>query len=143
MIDKKVVDTEQLANFLMETDKRYAAKSEAKERYVVGEEVLIGEWVEGGVTYDLFRKVVDCGEMPNSGSKTVPHGITNFHRIVHVFGSINKSDNSNTLPLPFAATSANYNIYIAVGKSNITLQPGSDRTGYLATVVIEFARVRS
>lgn len=143
MIDKKVVDTEQLANFLMETDKRYAAKSEAKERYVVGEEVLIGEWVEGGVTYDLFRKVVDCGEMPNAGSKTVPHGIADFHRITHIFGSINKADNSNTLPLPFAATGANYNIYIAIGKKNITLQPGSDRTGYLATVVIEFARVRS
>ena len=143
MIDKKIVDTEQLAKFLTEADKRYAAKSEAKERYVVGEEVLIGEWVEGGVTYDLFRKVVDCGEMPNAGTKTVPHGITKFHRIVHIFGSINKSDNSNTLPLPFAATSANYNIYIAIGKTNITLQPGSDRTGYLATVVIEFARARS
>ena len=143
MIDKKVVDTEQLANFLIETDKRYAAKSEAKERYVVGEEVLIGEWVADGVTYDLFRKVVDCGEMPNSGSKTVPHGIATFHRITHVFGSINKSDNSNTLPLPFAATSANYNIYIAVGRSNITLQPGSDRTGYFAKVVIEFTRAKS
>lgn len=143
MIDKKIVDTEQLANFLIETDKRYAAKSEAKERYVVGEEVLIGEWVEGGVTYDLFRKVVDCGEMPNATSKTIPHGITNYHRIVHAFGSINKADNSNTLPIPFAATSANYNIYIAIGRSNITLQPGSDRTGYFARVVIEFTRARS
>ena len=139
---EKIVDVQQLTNFKKEADKVYA-KEEARERYVVGAEILIGEWVENGVTYNLFRKVVDCGEMPNAGSKTVPHGITNFHRIVHIFGSINKADNSNTLPLPFAATSANYNIYIAVGKNNITLQPGSDRTGYLATVVIEFARAKS
>lgn len=142
-MNEKIVDVQQLTNFKKEADKVYATKEEARERYVVGEEILIGEWVENGVTYNLFRKVVDCGEMPNAGSKTVPHGITNFYRIVHIFGSINKSDNSNTLPLPFAATSANYNIYIAVGKNNITLQPGSDRTGYLATVVIEFARAKS
>lgn len=140
---EKIVDVQQLTNFKNEADKVYATKEEARERYVVGAEILIGEWVENGVTYNLFRKVVDCGEMPNAGSKTVPHGITNFHRITHIFGSINKADNSNTLPLPFAATSANYNIYIAVGKNNITLQPGSDRTGYLATVVVEFARAKS
>ena len=142
-MDNKIVDIQQLTDFKNEADKVYATKGEAKERYVVGGEVLIGEWVEGGVTYDLFRKVVDCGEMPSATSKTVPHGITKFHKIVHVFGSINKADNSNTLPLPFAATSANYNIYVAIGKSNITLQPGTDRTGYFATVVIEFARARS
>ena len=142
-MDNKIVDVQQLTDFKNEADKVYATKEDTKERYVVGGEVLIGEWVADGVTYNLFRKVVDCGEMPNSGSKTVPHGIANFNKITHVFGSINKADNSNTLPLPFAATSASYNIYIAVGKSNITLQPGSDRTGYYATVVIEFTRVRS
>ena len=142
-MNEKIVDVQQLTNFKKEADKVYATKEEARERYVVGEEILIGEWVENGVTYDLFRKVVDCGEMTNAGSKTVPHGITNFYKITHIFGSINKADNSNTLPLPFAATSANYNIYIAVGRSNITLQPGSDRTGYIATVVIEFARAKS
>lgn len=142
-MDNKIVDVQQLTDFKNEADKVYATKEEAKERYVVGGEVLIGEWVEDGVTYNLFRKVVDCGEMPNAGTKTVPHGITKYHRITHIFGSINKSDNSNTLPLPFAATSANYNIYIAVGKSNITLQPGSDRTGYFAKVVVEFTRARS
>lgn len=142
-MDEKIVSVQQLADFKNEADKIYATKTEAKERYVVGEEVLIGEWVEGGVTYDLFRKVVDCGEMPNATQKAVPHGITNFHRIVHIFGSINKADNSNTLPLPFAAVDANYNIYLAIGKSNITLTPGSNRTGYFATVVIEFTRARS
>ena len=88
-MNKKIVDIQQLTDFKNEADKVYATKEEAKERYVVGEEVLIGEWVEDGVTYNLFRKVVDCGEMPNSGSKTVPHGIATFHRITHVFGSIN------------------------------------------------------
>lgn len=142
-MNEKIVDVQQLTNFKKEADKVYATKGEARERYVVGEEILIGEWVENGVTYNLFRKTVDCGEMLNAEAKTIPHGIVNFHRITHIFGSINKADNSNTLPLPFAATNANYNIYIAVGKSNITLQPGSNRTGYFATVVIEFARVRS
>ena len=142
-MNEKIVDVQQLTNFKKEADKVYATKEEARERYVVGEEILIGEWVENGVTDNLFRKVVDCGAMTNAGSQTVPHGITNFHKITHIFGSINKADNSNTLPLPFAATSANYNIYIAVGKSHITLQPGSDRTGYFATVVIEFARAKS
>lgn len=111
------------------------------ERYEVGAEVLIGEWIEGGVTYDLYRKVVNIGELPNATSKSVAHGITNalrFTKIIGVAAGLN-----NNLPLPFAATANENNIYLAVGNSNINVQTGTDRSSYTAMITIEFTRARA
>lgn len=114
----------------------YALKSDTLAQYKVGEEVLVGEWVEGGVTYDLFRKVVSFGSLPNAGNKTVEHGIGNKVKIVRVSGTT-----SDGRPLPLVTHDPDKGIYLAVGGTYVTIQTGAtDRSSLTADVTIEFTR---
>ncbi|MBR5948163.1 MAG: hypothetical protein IKZ82_05890 [Clostridia bacterium] len=107
-----------------------------RERYSVGEELLIGEWTDGEKTYDLYRKVIDFGQLTNATLKQVLHGIAPPFIVTRISG-IAKA-NGNNLPLPLVANDSAKNIYLAVGTNNVTISPNSDRSNYTATVVIEY-----
>ncbi len=125
-----------------ETENEVATKGyvdgKTMKRVVVDEEKLIGEWVEGGVTYDLYEKTVYFGELTNAEQKQVIHGVTNYVRFVGIRGMAISSNNN--LPLPFAAVDSTKNIYLAVGSSKITITPGSDRTGHNAWITLEYIK---
>lgn len=113
----------------------------SKKKYVVGEEVLIGEWVEDGITYDLYRKVINIGPLPDSTQANYRHNITNKHQFVYIYGFA--KGQSNWLTIPNAAPGTNNNIYLAVGNNNITIATGSNRTSYNGYIVLEYTRVRN
>ena len=107
-------------------------------RYKVGEEVLVGEWEENGVTYDLYRKVVSFGELPNAGQKTVAHGISNKVKFVGVSAMA-----SNGFPIPFVTQNIDKAIYLALGNNQITINThATDRSALTADVTIEFTRAK-
>ena len=116
--------------------------SPAMERRVVGEEAIIGEWVEDGVTYDLYRKIVVFGSLPNAGSKAVRHEVTNKLKFVRIYG-IATGTNGNNLTIPFAANDSPKNIYIGVGNNLITITTGEDRSSFDAYITLEFTRART
>lgn len=114
----------------------YAKKEDTLDRYKVGEEVLVGEWEENGVTYDLYRKVVSFGELPNAGQKTVTHGIADKVKFVRVSAMA-----SNGFPIPFVTQDPAKAIYLALGNNNITINThATDRSALTADVTIEFTR---
>lgn len=116
----------------------FALKSDTLAQYKVGEEVLVGEWTEDGVAYDLYRKVVSFGNLPNAGQKTVEHGIGNKVKIVRVSGIT-----SDGRPLPLVTHDPDKGIYLAVGGTYVTIQTGAtDRSSLTADVTIEFTRAR-
>lgn len=105
-------------------------------RYKVGEEVLVGEWEEDGVTYDLYRKVVSFGNLPNAGQKTVAHGIADKVKFVGVSAMA-----SNGFPIPFVTQDASKAIYLALGNNQITINThATDRSALTADVTILFTR---
>ena len=114
----------------------YALKSDTLDLYKVGEEVLIGEWEENGVTYDLYRKVVSFGELPNAGQKTVAHGIADKVKFVGVSAMA-----SNGFPIPFPTQDTGKAIYVALGTNLITINThATDRSALTADITIEFTR---
>ena len=121
----------------MEAISKEVSKSIPSQKSIVGEETLIGEWVEDGVTYDLCRKVVNIGNLPNSASANYPHGITNKIKFVHIYG-VGVAD--NVLPIPNATGANNTNIYLAVGNKSITITTGSDRSKFVGYITLEFIR---
>ncbi len=125
-----------------ETENEVATKGyvdgKTMKRVVVGEEKLIGEWVEGGVVYDLYEKTVDFGELTNATQKQVSHGITNYVRFTSIRGIA--VSQTNNIPLPFVAVDSAKNIYFAVGGSKITITPCSDRSAFNAWVTLRFIR---
>jgi len=116
----------------------YALKSDTLDRYKVGEEVRVGEWEENGVTYDLYRKVVSFGELPNAAQKTVAHGIADKVKFTRVTAMA-----SNGFPIPFVTQDASKAIYIALGNNQITINThATDRSALTADVTIEFTRAK-
>ena len=107
------------------------------ERVVVDEEKLIGEWVEGGVTYDLYEKVVAFGALPNNASKAVAHGVSDKVRFVNTKGF---AYGSNNLSIPFVNADGSLFIYMGVGNTQITITTNSDRSGLTGYVYLTFIR---
>lgn len=110
----------------------------------VGEDVLIGEWREGGVVYDVFRRVVDCGLLPSSrGSKDIPHGISNMYRVISVSGVMSERRGVMSVPLPYVSTTGlDSCVSVSVGNEMLSIVVGKDRGSYTAIVTIEYARPR-
>lgn len=113
----------------------------------VGEEVKIGILIENGVNYEVYRKVIDFGQLPNTASQvTVGHGISTatIHRVLSVSGVASASNFSTNMPLPLSTTGASAaenNIYLSMGASKITIGVGKDRSTLSALVMIDYARV--
>ena len=109
-----------------------------QEQYAVGEEVLIGTWKENNVVYDLFRKVVDFGTLPNNAEKTVQHGVTNIVRFVKVYGIGSNGQLSGNLPY---IDTYGY-IRLSADSTSITVSTNSDRSAWTALAIIKFIRIR-
>ena len=105
----------------------------------IGVEQKCGEWTENDVTYDLYRKVVSFGALPNAGQKTVAHGIADKVKFVGVSAMA-----SNGFPIPFTTQDTGKNIYVALGNNLITINThATDRSSLTADVTILFTRLKA
>lgn len=86
----------------------------------------------------VFRKVINFGALPNTGTKSVAHGIvcsaaTSFTRI---YGAASDPVGFNYIPLPYASPTLANNISIDVDATNVTITTGSNRTAFTITYVV-------
>lgn len=85
----------------------------------------------------VYRKVVDCGALPDTTGKLVAHNISNISFITNIKG-IGKQTNGDYLILPYLFYQNNSNISISIyaNNTNIGIQTYSDRTDVTETYVI-------
>lgn len=90
----------------------------------------------------VFRKVINFGSLPNTGSTSVAHGLTvtaNFS-FTRIYGAATDPSTS-FIPLPYASPTDADNIELSVDATNVTITTGSDRTGYTTCyVVLEYLK---
>lgn len=93
---------------------------------------------------NVFRKVINFGVLPITGSKSVPHGltITNTFIFVKIYATASDQVGLLYIPIPFAdPTSLNNNISLTVDSTNVTITTGSNRSNFLICfVVLEFIK---
>lgn len=106
---------------------------------VVGTERKIGAWTEDGVTYDLYEKIVNFGELPNSDMKQVDHGVTNKVKFVYTKGD---AIGQNSLSIPFVNDNGSLYIYMGVGNTKITITTNSDRSNLNGYITLRYIRTR-
>ena len=88
----------------------------------------------------VYRQVVDFGELPNSGVDSVAHNIvvssqTTFTRI---YGVASDTTGLTYIPIPYVDPSGN-NIALSVSSSNVIITTSSNRTNYnVCYVVLEY-----
>lgn len=94
----------------------------------------------------VYRKVVDCGALPNTGVKSVAHGITidqNFS-LIHMYGGATDptaTSITNAIPIPFASQVGAQAVAVEMDNTNVIITTGSDRTAYTRTfITIEYIK---
>ena len=86
----------------------------------------------------VWRKVINFGALPNTGTKAVAHGITctattTFTRI---YACASDLTGKNYIPIPYASPVAANAIELKVDGTNVTIITGSNRTNFTITYVI-------
>lgn len=77
-------------------------------------------WIDGK---KIYRKVINCGVLPNNSLKKIPTNITNIEEIINLIVTASSKQNDLTLSLPF------YNIdgdIVTVYKQNNDIVIGSN-----------------
>lgn len=91
----------------------------------------------------IFRKVVDCGSLPNTGTKTVPHGITvdaNF-TLLHIYGAASRPSTLTYIPLPFSSNTPGQPVELVMNATDIIITTSVDLSLYTRTfVTIEYIK---
>ena len=92
------------------------------------------KWIDGK---PIYRKVIDCGALPNNTIKNVAHGISNIEFFVEPpRGTSYSSTTGNTFPLPYTADVLQAQVKMWATSTDIYLQTLADRTEYTKTYVI-------
>ena len=90
----------------------------------------------------VYVKLIDFGQLPASGEKTVAHGIANADQIgVDYARSWVDSGTGTRYGLDFPNTAANAFWRVKVDGDNVSMQVGKDRSTFSAMICIWFTKV--
>lgn len=103
------------------------------------EEQKIGTWINGK---PIYRKVVECGALPNAGFKYIKHNISNIDCIRSVTGVANKPSDNLWISLPWVSVhDADSMVQCYVNNENIVFYTQSDRSNVTESwVTIEYTK---
>lgn len=103
-------------------------------------EIRIGTWINGK---PIYRKVIDCGSLPNNTTKQIAHNISNIERTIKCTGSAQYG--TYFLDLPYMAISngsisGSNSIGITADTTNVNIITGSNRTSWSAYAILEYTK---
>lgn len=90
-------------------------------------------WIDGK---PIYRKVINCGALPNNAIKNVAHNISNLDFVIFLNGISYSSATGNYFPLPYAADILQAQVKIWATNTDVSLQTLSDRSNYTTTYII-------
>ena len=107
------------------------------ERYSTTEQ-KIGTWTDGK---PLYRKVINCGSMPNSTTKFVNTDLNAANvNIIKIYGSA-RNTTGTTIPLPFFHVTSASGIMISFETDGtIALQSNVNRSAFSGYIVLEYTK---
>lgn len=90
----------------------------------------------------IYCKVVDCGNLPNAGRKTVSIGVSGLEKVIDVSGCAIDASNNDFYSIPvtdFNSSVHNVGLY-ATGSQTIVMTTQSDRSMYNAYVKVRYTK---
>lgn len=91
-----------------------------------------------------FRTVLNFGALPNTGVKTVAHGLdfTTTFKVTDIYGAATDPVNKLGIPLPYASPVLINNIELSIDATNVIVTTGSNRSNFTECyIVIEYLEV--
>lgn len=112
-----------------------------EQRITTGVEIATNEWIDNKRVY---RKRIDCGYLPNTTTKQIPHGLTNFTLVKAPIGFasvVYSSTEKYTIPLPCVNLDGlAYSISITVTFTDVEIKSGSNRNTYSGYVDLYYTK---
>lgn len=98
-------------------------------------EVVIGKWLGK----PLYRKVIDCGALPNNTYKNTNHNISNIDYITKYYAIV--SNGTQFWFIPFTSVSGlTGQVAMYVDKTKVVLTTGADRSAYSGYAILEYTK---
>ena len=97
----------------------------------------------------IFRKVIDTGQLPNTANKQIAHNITWLPALpatttfigTRIYGVATDQTNRIMIPLPYSSPVLAENIAVYVDGTNINITTGNNRTAFsISHIVVEFLK---
>jgi len=92
----------------------------------------------------VFRKLVNFGALPDTATKSVPHGITcktttGGTTFTRIYATASDTTNRVYIPIPYASPTLANNIEINVDATNVNITTGSNRSAFnVCYVILEY-----
>ena len=93
------------------------------------------KWVDGK---DIYEKIIDFGNLPNSTSKNVEHNIENIDKIISITGIAMSS--ADTIPMPIVAIMSRWGCEMGANDTIVGITTGEDRSEYYAYITIQYTK---
>ena len=95
------------------------------------------KWIDGKT---IYKKTIYLGTLPDSTTKTVPHGITNLGLLIKIEGAVDYSGSPHfQLPINFPGTTAT-TIRTFINGADVSIGTGMDRTDYTGYVTLYYTK---
>lgn len=91
----------------------------------------------------IFRTLVNFGQLPDAGILTAPHYInfTSTYSVTRIYGAASDPTGLNYIPLPYAASNINDGISLFVDSTNVNIRTTTDRRNFtICYVIIEYVK---
>ena len=88
-------------------------------------------WIDGK---PIYRKVIDCGPLPLSTTKTVSHGVASLGAVVNINGI--STNPTGSIPIPYLSISGTTNVILYSTSTDIIIGTNSDLSSFTDTKVI-------
>lgn len=91
----------------------------------------------------VFRKVINFGALPNTGTTNVAHGIApdSTFTFTRIYGAASDTTGLVYLPLPYSSPTLVENIKLHATNTNVVITTGNNRSAYNVTyVVLEYIK---
>ena len=109
------------------------------DNYSSTEEIVIGTWIDGK---PIYRKVFDCGALPNAVGQQIPTGDLKIDTLVNIWGT-SEDGGGTVITLPYVDRKgqANVTLYYHKGVLAFIIGALTDMTTYTKTyVVLEYTK---
>lgn len=97
-------------------------------------ETIIGEYLGK----PLYRRVINFGALPNTGTRELKHNIPNLDYVVNLRGTATNGD--TCIILPRVHTASNLCIVLEATKTNLLIADGYNFSAFSAQITIEYTK---
>lgn len=151
MLPENIVFSKDYNQFLLQMTKFYTDIAKASNARDIGiydtvEKIIGQKYFDPSNSqgqFDVYRKVIECGALPNAASKAVAHGISGLNNdcmITRIYGMARQP--AGALPRPFfipMPNSGNYQVEIMADVTNINITTGLNLAAFTYSfVVVEY-----